>query len=240
MHKIAKMPSPEELKEEMPLSEEAKQIKAARDKEIRDVFTGASDKFLVIIGPCSADNETAVMDYLGRLARVQKDLADKLLITSGMGKAGQIAMNIATTFCSTGTPAYFLHPSEAQHGDLGIVRKNDVMLLISNSGKTRELLELVELTRGLVPEMQFIVITGNPDSPLAAEATICLPTGAPKEVCPLGLTPTTSTTVMTVIGDLLVVGTMKRINFGYPDYAKRHHGGYLGSKSREQCKTENK
>ena len=69
MHKIAKMPSPEELKEEMPLSEEAKQIKAARDKEIRDVFTGASDKFLVIIGPCSADNETAVMDYLGRLAR---------------------------------------------------------------------------------------------------------------------------------------------------------------------------
>ena len=126
------------------------------------------------------------------------------LITSGMGKAGQIAMNIATTFCSTGTPAYFLHPSEAQHGDLGIVRKNDVMLLISNSGKTRELLELVELTRGLVPEMQFIVITGNPDSPL------------------------------------LVVGTMKRINFGYPDYAKRHHGGYLGSKSREQCKTVNK
>ena len=80
MHKIAKMPSPEELKEEMPLSEEAKQIKAARDKEIRDVFTGKSDKFLVIIGPCSADNETAVMDYLGRLARVQKDLADKLLI----------------------------------------------------------------------------------------------------------------------------------------------------------------
>ena len=100
MHKIAKMPSPEELKEEMPLSEEAKQIKAARDKEIRDVFTGASDKFLVIIGPCSADNETAVMDYLGRLARVQKDLADKLLIipriytnkprTTGKGYKGML------------------------------------------------------------------------------------------------------------------------------------------------------
>lgn len=158
------------------------------------------------------------------------------LITSGMGKAGQIAMNIATTFCSTGTPAYFLHPSEAQHGDLGIVRKDDIMLLISNSGKTRELLELVDLTRGLVPEMKFIVITSNPDSPLANEATICLPTGAPKEVCPLGLTPTTSTTVMTVIGDLLVVGTMKEIKFTNKDYAKRHHGGYLGSKSREQSK----
>lgn len=161
------------------------------------------------------------------------------LITSGMGKAGQIAMNIATTFSSTGTPAYFLHPSEAQHGDLGIVRKNDIMLLISNSGKTRELVELIELTRGLVPEIKFIVITSNPESPLAVEANICLLTGAPKEVCPLGLTPTTSTTVMTVIGDILVVGTMKRINFNYTEYAKRHHGGYLGSKSREQSKTEN-
>lgn len=160
------------------------------------------------------------------------------LITSGMGKAGQIAMNIATTFSSTGTPASFLHPSEAQHGDLGIVRKNDIMLLISNSGKTRELLELVNLTRGLVSDMKFIVITGNPESPLANEATICLPTGAPAEVCPLGLTPTTSTTVMTVIGDILVVSTMKKINFSNKDYAKRHHGGYLGSKSREQSKNE--
>lgn len=160
------------------------------------------------------------------------------LITSGMGKAGQIAMNIATTFSSTGTPAFFLHPSEAQHGDLGIVREADIMLLISNSGKTRELLELVGLTRGLVPQMQFIVITGNPDSPLAHEATVCLPTGNPAEVCPLGLTPTTSTTVMTVIGDILVVSTMQEIGFTNTDYAKRHHGGYLGSKSREQSKTE--
>lgn len=160
------------------------------------------------------------------------------LITSGMGKAGQIAMNIATTFSSTGTPAFFLHPSEAQHGDLGIVRDNDIMLLISNSGKTRELLELVELTRGLVPDIPFIVITSRSDSPLAAEATVCLETGAPKEVCPLGLTPTTSTTVMTVIGDILVIGTMQRIHFTNKDYAKRHHGGYLGSKSREQSKNE--
>lgn len=160
------------------------------------------------------------------------------LITSGMGKAGQIAMNIATTFSSTGTPAFFLHPSEAQHGDLGIVRHFDIMLLISNSGKTRELIELVELVRGLEPDTRFIVITSNPDSPLAAEADICLLTGAPREVCPLGLTPTTSTTVMTVIGDILVVGTMKRIEFNNKDYALRHHGGYLGSKSREQSKNE--
>ena len=89
------------------------------------------------------------------------------LVTSGMGKAGQIAMNIATTFCSTGIPAVFLHPSEAQHGDLGILQENDLMLLISNSGKTREIVELTELARKLNPDMKKIVITGNPDSPLA-------------------------------------------------------------------------
>ena len=161
------------------------------------------------------------------------------LITSGMGKAGQVAMNIATTFSSTGTPAYFLHPSEAQHGDLGIVRRNDMMLLISNSGKTRELLELVKLAKGLVEDIQYILITANPDSQLAKEATACLHTGAPKEVCPLGLTPTTSTTTMTVIGDLLVVSVMKEIRFSNADYAKRHHGGYLGSKSRQQSREEN-
>ncbi|WP_080905764.1 SIS domain-containing protein [Parabacteroides sp. Marseille-P3160] len=160
------------------------------------------------------------------------------LIVSGMGKAGQIAMNVATTFSSTGTPAFFLHPSEAQHGDLGIVRPNDLMLLISNSGKTRELVELTELTHGLVPDMKFVVITGNPDSELAKAATVCLPTGAPEEVCPLGLTPTTSTTVMTVIGDILVVETMKKIGYTSKDYAKRHHGGYLGSKSRELSRNE--
>ena len=160
------------------------------------------------------------------------------LVTSGMGKAGQIAMNMATTFSSTGTPASFLHPSEAQHGDLGIVRENDLMLLVSNSGRTRELVELVSLTRGLVPAMKFIVITGNPGSELAREAAICLPTGAPAEVCPLGLTPTTSTTVMTVIGDILVVRTMKKIGFTNREYAKRHHGGYLGSKSRAQSQEE--
>ncbi|MBE6313262.1 MAG: SIS domain-containing protein [Bacteroidales bacterium] len=157
------------------------------------------------------------------------------LVTSGMGKAGQIAMNIATTFSSTGTPAVFLHPSEAQHGDLGVLQKNDVMLLISNSGKTREIVELTSLAKRLNPNIEFIVITGNKESELAKAATACLYTGNPKEVCALGLTPTTSTTMMTVIGDILVVGTMKKIGYTSEEYAKRHHGGYLGEKSREQA-----
>ena len=140
------------------------------------------------------------------------------LVTSGMGKAGQIAMNIATTFCSTGIPSVFLHPSEAQHGDLGILQKNDLLLLISNSGKTREIVELTRLAHNLDPELKFIVITGNPDSPLAHESDVCLSTGKPAEVCTLGMTPTTSTTAMTVIGDILVVQTMKETGFTIAEY----------------------
>ena len=155
------------------------------------------------------------------------------LITSGMGKAGQIAMNIATTFCSTGTPAIFLHPSEAQHGDLGIIQKDDLLLLLSNSGKTREIVELVDLARNLNPDIPIIVITGDGESMLARSGNVALLTGGSPEVCPLGLTPTTSTTMMTVMGDVLVVAVMKAIGFTKAEYAKRHHGGYLGVKSRQ-------
>ncbi len=157
------------------------------------------------------------------------------LVVSGMGKAGQIAQNIATTFSSTGTPAVFLHPSDSQHGDLGVIQENDVLLLISNSGKTREILELVGLAGNLYHYLPLIVISGNPESELSQKADVFLFTGNPEEVCPLRLTPTTSTTVMTVIGDALVVGMMTKIGFTCRDYAKRHHGGYLGDKSRLQA-----
>jgi arabinose-5-phosphate isomerase len=156
------------------------------------------------------------------------------LVSSGMGKAGQIALNIATTFSSTGTPAVYLHPSDAQHGDLGVIQPDDVLLLISNSGKTREILELVELSGHLVEHLPLIVITGKGDSELAQAADVCLLTGDPKEVCPLGLSPTTSTTVMTVTGDALIVLMMEKIGFSNEGSAIRHHGGYLGSKSRKQ------
>jgi arabinose-5-phosphate isomerase len=157
------------------------------------------------------------------------------LVSSGMGKAGEIAQNISTTFSSTGTPAVFLHPAEAQHGDLGVIQPDDVLLLISNSGKTREILELVELADRLHKDLPLIVITAQAKSGLAKTADVCLLTGDPREVCPLGLSPTTSTTVMTVIGDVLIVLMMDKIGFTNEDYSKRHHGGYLGSKSREQA-----
>ena len=116
------------------------------------------------------------------------------VIVSGMGKAGHIGMNISTTLSSTGTPSAFIHPSEAQHGDLGLIQKNDVLLLISNSGKTREILEFNLLANKLFNGIPLISLTGNNESPLAKVSNECLFTGNPKEICPLGLTPTTSTT----------------------------------------------
>ena len=154
------------------------------------------------------------------------------VVFSGIGKAGQVGSNIATTLSSTGTPSIFLHPSEAQHGDLGILQPNDVLFLVSNSGKTTEILLLVRLARSLHPDIKIICLTGHTDSPLAEKADITLFTGNPQEICPLGLTPTTSTTVMGVIGDILVVLLMEKIEFTVKGYSQRHHSGYLGEKSR--------
>lgn len=156
------------------------------------------------------------------------------VVVSGMGKAGQIGVNIATTLSSTGTPSIFLHPAESQHGDLGMVQANDVMLLISNSGKTREIIEMEYLVKRLHPGIQIIGLTGSLDGDLATFSDVLLYTGGPKEVCPLGLAPTTSTTVMTVVGDILVVLMEEKIGFTKEEYAKRHHSGYLGDLARKK------
>lgn len=194
-------------------------------QSMREILRAESEAVAAI--PVTDDYQKAVEAIVERVHR-----KGGKLVTTGMGKAGQIAMNIATTFSSTGTPAVFIHPSEAQHGDLGILQPNDIMLMISNSGKTTEIVDLVSLTKNIYPDIPLIVITGVDDSPLARLADFMLPTGGAPEVCPLGLTPTTSTTMMTVIGDVLVVNTMKAINFSREEYAKRHHGGYLGKAAR--------
>mgnify|MGYP000539204019 CR=1 FL=1 len=154
------------------------------------------------------------------------------VIITGIGKSAIIATKIVATLNSTGTPAIFLHPSESQHGDLGMVQENDILLLISNSGKTREIIELEHLVKRIYPEIKIIGLTGNPEGELANFSDVTLLTGNPKEICPLGLAPTTSTTVMTVVGDVLVVLMEEKIGFTKEQYALRHHSGYLGSKAR--------
>lgn len=196
-------------------------------QSMREILAAESKAVASI--PVTDDYERAVNLIVERVHR-----AGGKLVTSGMGKCGQIADNIATTFSSTGIPAVFLHPSEAQHGDLGVLQACDVMLLLSNSGRTSEIVALVKLALALYSDLPLIVITGNKDSELAQLADVCLWTGGAPEVCPLGLTPTTSTTMMTVMGDVLVVNTMLATGFTREDYAKRHHGGYLGMMSRQE------
>lgn len=154
------------------------------------------------------------------------------VILSGVGKAGEVGKKMAVTFCSVGVPSVFLHPLDAQHGDLGLIHENDILFLLSNSGKTREILELEYLARQLHTEIKIVVMTSNLESEIAKKSDYVLETGSPKEICPLGLTPTTSTTVMNVIGDILAVLIVHMSGYGVGDYALRHHSGYLGEKSR--------
>ena len=155
------------------------------------------------------------------------------VVTSGMGKAGIIAQKMASTFSSTGTPAVFLHPGEAQHGDLGMLAKDDVLIILSNSGRTREAVELVHLTENMLGhKVPIIVITSHPESALKENADVMLHMGEIEEACPLGMAPTTSTTVMLAIGDVLAVLVMETKGITKADFSKRHHGGYLGQRSR--------
>lgn len=159
------------------------------------------------------------------------------VITTGMGKVGIVAQKLATTLSSTGTPACFLHPGEAAHGDLGLVTKHDVMITFSNSGKTREVLETIARAKQL-NGMHLIAITGHRNSPIAHQSDVVLCIGAVKEACPLGLTPTVSTTVMLALADALAVVLMEKKQFTKADYAKFHHGGYLGKKARKEASAE--
>jgi arabinose-5-phosphate isomerase len=148
------------------------------------------------------------------------------VIVSGMGKSGHIARKIAATLSSTGTPAYFVHPAEASHGDMGAITAADVVLMLSWGGETAELSDL--LTYAKRNRIAVIAIAGNPDSSLAAAADVALILPRAPEACPMGMAPTTSTTMMLGLGDALAVALMERKGFGAEQYRDFHPGGSLG------------
>jgi len=150
------------------------------------------------------------------------------LICTGMGKSGIICQKLAATFTSTGTPAHFLHAAEATHGDLGMVRREDVVLAISYSGETDELLRLLELLRRIGTPL--ISLTGNLQSTLARQSDVTLDVGVEKEACPMGLAPTASTTAALAMGDALAMALMERKGFRQEDFADIHPGGEIGRK----------
>jgi len=171
-----------------------------------------------------------VNDEFERAVNLLMDCKGKVL-TTGMGKAGHIAHKFSATLCSTGTPATFLHPGEAAHGDLGIIEENDAIVAFSTSGKTKEVLDTLAAGRGL--GLHTVVgITSHPDSELRNLSDVVLDMGTIKEACSTGLTPTTSMAVMLAISDALALLLMEQKQFSANDFGKRHHGGYLGKKAR--------
>lgn len=160
------------------------------------------------------------------------------LIVMGMGKAGNIARKISSTFCSTGTPACFLHPGEAAHGDLGLIAPGDVLLAFSTSGKTREVLEAIELARKLQVS-KVIAVTSHHDAPIRNISDIIIDMGEMDEPCSLGLTPSASAAVMLAIGDALALCVMDLRKFTMSDYGLRHHGGYLGITAKNKTEAIN-
>lgn len=166
------------------------------------------------IGPAFAEACHELLNCQGRV------------VVTGMGKSGHIAGKIAATLASTGTPAFFVHPGEASHGDLGMITPEDVVLALSNSGDSAEILTIVPILKRL--DVPLVVMTGNPGSPLAKQADVALDTGVAEEACPLGLAPTSSTTAALAMGDALAVALLEARGFSREDFAFSHPGGSLG------------
>jgi arabinose-5-phosphate isomerase len=176
----------------------------------------------------------AVLDLVGRLDEGFARAVELILncrgrvVVGGIGKSGHIARKIASTLASTGTPAFFVHPAEASHGDLGMVTREDLFIALSNSGETEELLAIIPLLKR--QGAKLIALTGNPRSTLAREADVHLYAGAEKEACPLNLAPTASTTAALALGDALAVALMQARGFTRDEFAASHPGGALGRK----------
>lgn len=170
--------------------------------------------------------ETLSDGSLTRALDVMQSASGRVIIT-GMGKSGHIGKKIAASLASTGTPSFFVHPAEASHGDLGMITENDVVIAISNSGESRELLDIINYCKrfGIV----LISITKNPESSLGKAGDIVLRLPNNGEACPLGLAPTSSTTATLVLGDILTISMIERKGFSKTDFNDRHPGGKLGS-----------
>jgi arabinose-5-phosphate isomerase len=192
--------------------------------EIRDKIRNVLDREAEAIRAVNVDNS-----YEAALKALETCTGK--VVATGMGKAGLVARKFAAILSSTGTPAVFIHPAEAAHGDLGLIDEGDCIVAFSTSGKTREVVELIELSRHLTQAM-VIGITSHIDTDLRRLSHVVLDMGDIQEPCPLGMTPTSSMAVMAAIGDALALVLMERKGITRRDYGLRHHGGYLGHRAR--------
>lgn len=170
--------------------------------------------------------ETLSDGSLSKALDMMEKAAGRIILT-GMGKSGHIARKIAASLASTGTPSFFVHPAEASHGDLGMITEKDVVVAISNSGESKELIDILNYCKRF--GISLIAITKNPESALGKAGDIVLKLPDNGEACPLGLAPTNSTTATLVLGDILTVAMLERKGFSKEDFNERHPGGKLGS-----------
>lgn len=203
------------------------------NKQISPEASIAEHKKLCELGRAVIQTEAdAVQALIERIDENFANACDLLLacrgriVVIGMGKSGHIGNKIAATLASTGSPAFFVHPGEASHGDLGMITHNDVVIALSSSGETPEILLILPLLKRL--EVPLIILTGKINSSLAKEATVTLDVSVAKEACPLGLAPTSSTTAALAMGDALAIALLEARGFTADDFALSHPGGMLG------------
>lgn len=202
--------------------------RADQDGEIRAV----SNTALELARRVLTIEAEAVSNLVARIDQQFLDAVNLILasrgrvVVSGIGKSGHIARKIASTMASTGTPAFFVHPAEASHGDLGMITRDDILIAISNSGESAELLAIVPMVKR--EGARLVAMTGNAASTLAKEADVHLDAGVTQEACPMNLAPTASTTAALALGDALAIALLDARGFGPEDFARSHPGGSLG------------
>jgi arabinose-5-phosphate isomerase len=212
----------------------AKQARPAAKSAVRPARSAARERLdPVAIGREVIELEAAAVGALAR--RLGPGFADAVhailacrgrVVVTGMGKPGFIAQKVSATFASTGTPSLYLHPAEALHGDLGRVTRDDILLALSNSGRTEEVVRMLGPVKRI--GAKIVALTGDASSPLAKNADLVLDVGNVEEACPMGLAPTTSSTVLLALGDALAMAVLRHRDFGNDEYALFHPGGSLG------------
>ena len=200
-------------------------VEPLRKESTEDRFVSYAKEVFEIEAEAIAALSHRVDDVFPRIVKEILNCEDRVIVC-GMGKSGIIGRKISCTLASTGTPSFFMHPAEAFHGDLGMIKKEDILLLISYSGETEDILKIVPFLKS--NGNQIIAMTGNPNSTIANSSDYHLNVSVKREACPLKVAPTTSTTVALVMGDALTVALMKERDFKAEDLAKFHPGGSLG------------
>ena len=198
-----------------------------KEKQEKFDFTSIGKRVLTIESAAIARLKDLLDNNFDNACQLCLDCSGKIIVM-GMGKSGHIADKLAATLASTGTPSFFVHPGEASHGDLGMISRSDVVIALSNSGKTEEIVSLLPILKNM--GIKIIAMTGDNNSKIATASDVHINVGVEEEACPMNLSPTASTTAALAMGDAIAVALLEKRGFSVEDFAKSHPGGSIGKK----------